>query len=47
MSLYPLLRPSHRQGKRGRVYKEDPYVFLTEDSEVWKLIKYVRIELAM
>ena len=23
-----------------RIYKEDPYVFMTEDSDVWKLIKY-------
>lgn len=40
MYMSPTCRPSHRQGSRGRVYKEDPYVFMTEDSEVWKIIKY-------
>ena len=40
MYLSPMYRPSHKQGSRGRVYKEDPYVFMTEDSEVWKIIKY-------
>ena len=33
-----LCRPQ-RQGKRGRVYKEDPYVFLKEDNDVYQLIK--------
>ena len=40
MYLSPMCRPSHKQGSRGRVYKEDPYVFMTEDSEVWRIIKY-------
>ncbi|CAI7989852.1 RNA cytosine C(5)-methyltransferase NSUN2 [Geodia barretti] len=32
-------RPGHRHGKKGRVYREDPYVFLTDDSPVLQLIQ--------
>ena len=37
-----LCRPAHKHGRKGRIYREDPYVFLTEESHgqsVWELIK--------
>ena len=44
--LYLNSRPGYRQ-RKGRQFREDPYVFLDQDSDVYNAVGYVVKEISL